>query len=503
MRQLEVGKTIDAGQEYLSLIENHFVEERSRFSSSGLSLEEYLASGSLRLQSDLAIAKGRRALSSTEYKAEAFRDDIRSFWDKHSGPLQAAIGNDSGMSVCVWGDMDLPVIVPRYAVYFDTVFIPDGIPYYANPEKRGLSPAAYVDGYFAWTVLLSRWKNLMLADADPLPVIIYPQRFSMGGPHETSWVKKRVEHLEKLASTLTYHYMSETLGLEASEPVGLSLFETALFTDLDLLGRRLEQSDLPEFLGPMFQQIDNFPTIGGKGYEGLLSRISRGKVTRRDLQRIFGLVQSHFYFLESREENARHLHSDNALADMGWVAAKRKNNLLVKRLNATLEPSEPRIVAVSFERRFKWLDNLTDEDIIRIREHSGLQELRRLLDIDRRLLKQAAAEDFEEVAREYEASVLSRLDAFSAELLKAAEKLTRKRRKALASFAVSAGLGAASLALPTLLVLSLLSFAYGTVVGGSSIWDLIDGYRDDPDKEKEIRERPITLLLQAYTSGSK
>ena len=43
----------------------------------------------------------------TERKAEAFRDDMGRFWERHHDELSEALRGNNGLATTVWGDVDM------------------------------------------------------------------------------------------------------------------------------------------------------------------------------------------------------------------------------------------------------------------------------------------------------------------------------------------------------------------------------------------------------------
>lgn len=479
--------------EYVALIDAHYTDERHAL---GNAPDEDIPDSAFVDSGRILVPKAGRALSVAEFKAESFRDAVRDFWDQRTTDLLEALGDDTGLSTCVWGDMDVSAVARRFGVYFDTVFLPDLIPYYAAPERIGLSPSAYARDYVSWTCAIDSLRGLLLAEADPPILIVCPARF---GRHFAPTVDDadKSDALSQYAHQLTYYYLSEGLGVEAEEPNDFALCLAAMRGSGDVV-ERFAHSDVLGLVGMWLEQRHRRPSMRGPEYDGLETRLRDRTVVPSDLPQLFGLVYTQFYLLEAREANAALVGADTALSEAMWEASRRRNACLARWVSARAASSEKEIVASSFQNRFGWLDNLSDAEIVASRSRRGLVELRDLLRVDRQLLRRASVDDYAAVAAEYEAAVTSRLMAFSAELLKMGAELSRRRARSLVSCGVSAALGAASLALPHLLLLSILAAGYGTVVGGASIKDLVEQFVEGRRSLRAAGERPIALLLDAY-----
>ncbi|HLG56261.1 MAG TPA: hypothetical protein VI485_13080 [Vicinamibacterales bacterium] len=153
---------------------------------------------------------------------------MRQFWLRHHWDLLDALKGDNGLATAVWSDLDHPDVSRRYAIYFDSIFVADALPYYGNPEARGLQQTDYAAQYFIWTVIVEALAPLACSDGDDCPIVFVPQLFSVDSDVEPADTSGRVPELKERAHALTYHYMSEVLGLDASDLSPHTLMTTAL-----------------------------------------------------------------------------------------------------------------------------------------------------------------------------------------------------------------------------------------------------------------------------------
>lgn len=476
---------------YLDILAAHYAPERQAFQASGISFDDFLRSGAF-------APSSKRNVHGAEYKADAFISDVRTYWRDHADELDAALGKHTLMSALVWGDMDVPSIAKKFSIYFDTIFAADSTSFFLSPREHNLSPALYTPQILAYILNALEVKPLVLAESDVPLVVFYPQRFSVRGLHEATWTQERIKRVKERSDSIAGAYLSETLGVVSAGDAISDLFRQVLKLGAARISQSMHAQDLAAVFVQFSKDLSLFPSLRGKGYERLRDRVLARRLTEADLERIFVLCESLFFLLESREENSQHIGADNALSPLMWEAASRKNAFLARRFAAQVDLDADAVVAASFQRGFTWLDNVDVEDILQMREDKGIQVMRDTLRIERDLVRRASIEDFGRVSKEFEQTVIRRLEEFSDLLRATAEALRSRRRSSLLSFGASATLGAASLAFPALLPLSIGSAIYGLVVGGPSLKDLLNEHLTGKRTIADLRDRPVTLLLEAY-----
>jgi hypothetical protein len=140
-------------------------------------------------------------------------------------------------------------------------------------------------------------------------------------------------------------------------------------------------------------------------------------------------------------------------------------------------------------------------DTINLRETGQYDGVRNVLRMERRKLKYAKMDDFEMVSKEFETNIIELIDEQSAKEKEITEDIQRRTRNTLISFGITLTLGAASLAFPAIIPLTIGGAIFSIAVGSASIKDLINQHLTGEKEIAGVTRRPISFLLNSYRNA--
>ncbi len=233
------------------------------------------------------------------------------------------------------------------------------------------------------------------------------------------------------------------------------------------------------------------------------NRLKAGLFYSKDANRLFEMLSGGFITLECREESSFRMNLESSVTDTTIPVLTMKYDALSEefRVRAGVKPQD--VVKYAFLHEFRWLENMTIEDLIEFKKQGFNREFRRMLADRIESLKCSEFKSFSSYAKELDATfqmLLSQEMSAQEEFL---AKQRKSKQKAFLSFGASAGIGAASLAFPEILPLSILGTAYGVLIGGASVTDLIREHLSHREQKRAATARPFSILLSHYSSWKK
>jgi hypothetical protein len=161
------------------------------------------------------------------------------------------------------------------------------------------------------------------------------------------------------------------------------------------------------------------------------------------------------------------------------------------------------VVSAAFQTtELRWLSNVSVEDLVRMREHGVMEDLRRVFRVNWRTLKKASLDDFPRVTFEVRQNVDRALAEYSLQAEREREAVRRRLRLGVINFALTGSLTLASVAFPTIMPLALVSAGVSLGFGGKSIRDIVNDRLSGKREIKELAGRPVGLLYSARAVGT-
>ena len=478
-------------QNYVELILNHFADERRDFHNSGLIWSDYLRSKSL-TSADLLVPGKQSWQRVYDKKIVSMLDDVTRFWTENEPVLMQSLTSQHYLGVCLWGEMGIDELMPKYGLYFDTITVPDPGAFATDPSTVE-NIEGYAKQFFTWTAIVESLKPAVHADLDWPMIIFYPQQYcprSVEDAESINSMKKQSDHLAGEFLRNIFH-----LSDKFDNPD--DFFGILSHIPLDEINATFDSQKLSTMAKSMLNMP--MPRTSEFGYgKNLLHRLSSRTLGRLDLLRVFFVCEGLFYLLITREENSRLVGADNSVSEAFAPALLQRNEIIGNEMKAHLDLDEESVVSYSFLKRFKWLSNVSIEDCVRLREKGEFQEIRDLFRIERHKLKHSTIDDYERLSVDLEKSITDALERIIQDAEASIVQIRKQTRNAGISFGTSLGLGLASLAVPALLPLAITSAAFTTIIGGASLKNIIDQHLTNKRKIAELGERPISFILNAY-----
>lgn len=477
-------------QDYVELVLSHFVEERKGFRGTER----------VQLPPNLYMPGRGRPRDLVEFRVANFLDDLTSFWEQRWSELRSAVESTEGLCIAVWGDMGIEDILPKYSLYFDTIAVADPVLYVS---KEALAYRGVLERYFqefvTWAAIIEEIRPAILADTDRPLALIFPQQYSLSSP-----TKEEVSAFFHKATTLAGRFLQDAFHTKDAHMSPEAFEEEIRSRNSAQLSRETDFKKLVEVLLPLLDILDHLPAAKVKGFDReLLQRVREGCIKRGDAALIYTTCASLFYLLETRAGNAQSMNIDTSVSEVLYPFMLAKHRIVSDSFKKSAGLNEEDVVAYSFAHHFKWLDNLSADDAVRIRQSGAFQEIRELFRLGRRHLRHATIQDFVEIARELDQNVCGAIESEIRSQDEILETLRKRTRNTLLSFGTSAVLGLASLAFPELLPLSIGAAGYGTLLGGASLKDVVNQHLTGKKKVKELGERPVSFLIGAYRAARK
>jgi hypothetical protein len=143
------------------------------------------------------------------------------------------------------------------------------------------------------------------------------------------------------------------------------------------------------------------------------------------------------------------------------------------------------------EENIRWLGNIPLQRIKELRERGELQELREILGRNIEIIEGASDEEFFEVGQQVKYNIEQAIKKHSSEVQDLDDEYRKKYKLKISSMVVSGALAiTASVSPPIAWVAS--------VLGGTSVYGIIEDYKDKRDKIKELQKKPVAMLFDAH-----
>jgi hypothetical protein len=146
------------------------------------------------------------------------------------------------------------------------------------------------------------------------------------------------------------------------------------------------------------------------------------------------------------------------------------------------------------EENIRWLGNIPLHQIKELRERGELQELRDLLGENIETIEGATDEEFFEVGQQVKYNIERALKKHSSEVQDLNEEYRKKYKLGTSSLIVSGALAITASILPPIALIA-------SILGGTSVYDIIKNYTEKREKIKELQRKPVAMLFDVRAVG--
>jgi len=475
---------------YFELLDEHYKQERSSINKFNGDVDRWISETNWK-PSNILLATTISPISYRSCKIMALIEDIKQFWSKNQKELFDALSDSEGLRICLWGDIGIDSMLPSLALYFDLILVPDSF-LYATDIHDEEYPEDYELYCFKWISIIDKLKTVIYETSDYPFIVIYPQQYAAKN-NKSKAVTGFIEDATLLSINVFEKIFKVDLMLKSME----ELVECIASQDITYINSVFEKNDLLSLISNV--PIEEMSLTKSKVIDiGLKKRIVVRNLSEKDILVIFGICQSIFFMINAREKNCDLLNADNLVGEMLQQGVVIRNEYYSESMKDIAGLNEEEVVAYSFKNGFRWLKNLSIEDCLLIRNSRVFEELRIFFNIERKKLKHASVKDFEKLSKDLEKDIVDRILEHERELSSSMNDIKRITRNSIISLTASASFGLASMAFPSLSLLTLSGFAYSTIIGGKSILNLIDDHLNRKRKLESVGSRPISFLYEAY-----
>jgi hypothetical protein len=151
---------------------------------------------------------------------------------------------------------------------------------------------------------------------------------------------------------------------------------------------------------------------------------------------------------------------------------------------------------------FNWIKDMSEEDLIHFREIGGSDFLRKIFNSQKSKIKNASIEEFESISKEAVNDINKVIIEENKRIIAEKEIIKKKLVKTSISFGATIALGVISVALPPLLVITIPTAVYSTIVGSASAKDINDLLKNKKENERLMVDRPVGIIAKYINNAS-
>lgn len=494
-------------KEYFDVLDHHFTAERKEFEKARISDWEMIGkyvSDTFAPQFNSGLVVHDPTLGSVPsilYKVYQLLTSVSAFWVDVGDTLYLATKLSDALCCKVTDPESLETNrhIKSLGLYFDTVCFSDPLYHLArslSPQQAERLHGFGLNALFQYFLLISR-KRLFVNDSEYPIAILYPEVSNDDVWREIG--KNAYEKMRLFASELCNKEFSDYGEVIAH-------FESS---SLQEIWSRMKVGPLPMFCADLEEKVRRIPNLEGTLEERLNFAVHSSRSLSgtpelpecRGAQSLLTACFRTFQLLEVENYECAKLGADPFLHPQTWEPFKwglRKNAVDFGRFAGIRE--ELAILRAFDLPDLQWLANVEINELVALRERGQMEEMRKMFRINRKRLKTATVDDFEQISSEVAQNIELALAEHSQRMEKERKLSEKARRRGLISFSIGAGLSIASIALPSLLPLAFLSLSYSAIVGSKSIMNVVNEHLSGKKRVQELSERPIGILLRAKTS---
>jgi hypothetical protein len=447
-----------------------------------------------RFQSNPLIVPGfDQPISSFEHRFAEVLQTISQFWATRGQDLREALSSTDSYKITLPTQefiLELPENVRRLGVYFDTVVIVDPLHIKERDDVErflggGLALKLTLAEHLAYVLRLSA---LCSKKVDRPLFMIVP---NLAQPGSEACADEADAYFARIlgnfpSSQRDSHLVELSHGDEENQLRGL-------ITDEQLLSDLLCRFDSR---GELIWAED--PSTG---------KVMLRKITQINeeplgvqLKAILNGLRGTIFSIEKTLGNALLIGADPIIYNGNlpiyrWYQDRVSDRL---RVDLSVYAEEQAAAAALTSKEMTFLEAISLEDLRRIREKGVLEDLRTKLRIERRTLKTKAGEDFTTATTRFSENMFSLVENYGRDYAATQQKNMQKVKSASLKFTASVALGALPFLFPAALVLAIISSGVGVIIGGKSIFDVVNTYRQGKQHIAELSHNPVSIIYGAY-----
>jgi hypothetical protein len=456
---------ISTSEDYINIVEGYFHEELSGLQSSGKELDSYVI--------DTLRSRGLYSATNRLYFHEKIvkcLKEIDEFWEQKGPDYNSKIKNIKGNIVTVEAFPYNFELLSRYATYFDYIIIRD-IPWYDNYIKNKNWTWEHLVNPFKYLLQIMIFKKIII---DNSPFIFLGSTIVGYNSEDAELLHKNEEWLHGEINNYIYADKEKTkINGEA-----LSKFISA-------------ENQHAQLLGPFDRKMAKYKSIVLK-----LILNSNSDLISYLLPNYQHNIKTMVHELISFNHYSTFYNTPFAYSSLQWVYYEFRKSIIEKEFQLKFYIPDNILISYAFQNEFKWLKNLSLYDTLKLRNEGFLEELQSYFRMTLHKLDQYSLTDSKELAKSLNDEFKQFLNEKSKEIEVNQKMIYKKAKLTKISFGTTVALTIASLAVPALLPLSLLSSLFGLSFG-KGIKDIIN-VKKEKDYTKFLKKSPAAILVEQF-----
>ena len=419
----------------------------------------------------------------------------REFWSTNSNPLAQALREVGLFSIGGSRHLSAPDLAARQLLYFDSLMLPDTSFQGDEVEFFETAPMSALTNVVSQVLIVGTFAAALAANTDFPLVVFYPEHFYKDDPTNPDRIPAYDDAVQE-----SYLYCEEVFGIKLSR----ERFALMPWDDTQKFTIRLQSDEIESVIPAVLKTAENDPAF--RDYpvpKGIYHHALSGTVSADELRYILLTVATEQHQLMIGEANANRFSFDHAHGKHNFFLSQFTNKHRAMEWAEYVPLQESEVASYAFQTEFKWLDQFSLSDAVKLRESDVTQEMRKQLRISRSVLRKATLEGFPSAARAFESEVRRHVSGAAADTKKVFDDARRKLKLSALSFAGSTVLAVASTAFPPLAPAAIASTIASLALGGSSLRDVINAHLAGKRQRSELLQRPVAFLADALARGSK
>lgn len=449
----------------------------------------------INLKTSIPTKFGITKVSNIEFLFDELRDNINQFWKINSRRLFRSIQKSDINGNAMWLDRDITIDLTKYFLYYDCVYIPDPTPNYLN-HWDNLPPHDKIS-LLDWITIVLDMEQLATCDLDTPLIVFYPQQFSNSNESDI------VSNLNDVTENLTLSTLKDvfqvgnqsTSILEIMEEIkGHNCFQQAGLIDYNKLNILVNLFNSPEINLRQFNNI----SANDLSYKSFKEHRLVNRYCSDDLIWIIKILLSYYYLLLSREHNSSFLKARNTTTPKFFWGYNYRNNLIRQNYMVN-NMHDDDFINHTFETGFSWLNNLSIEDCIKIREYGYMNDMRDIFRKKVRVYSELDLDHIDHATAHYENDIKQIIAEESKKLETDFSGIKKRLMLSSASFVVGASLTVGGFMYPPA---SIVSAILGVGLGTKSIRDIQIEGTNWSNYKKSFNYRPVNLLINQLNNNT-
>ncbi|GEM_PF-4735379 len=433
---------------------------------------------------------GSSSVGYLEYQLNSFYDNIKNFWNVNKNEFLKCIKNTNLNGIILWDNALRNSAITKHLLYYDFVFIPDPI-YEYTTAWDSLNLDGKLSKVAGWIFYVLELKEYAFSSLDVPLVIFFPEFL---GPKSVDSKKLRIT---EVCESLVLKTLRDELNLEKDFD-NISAFKEFINAErLDKLNKNLnykkiyELIDSDNLLNPL-RMPSSLNSIGLENMISLKYGLTNNNLSKADIFNLIVYVHVVYRLVISRELNGTFLNSDVGGSKSLMLGWNQRNAYLKADYLKSSSINDIEIMAMSFQTGFTWLNDLSMNECIRLRENGYLEDMRKILGSHKTQLAFSDEKDFLNLSKQYEENVIMIINEESKKMQLELDSIKKNFRLSSVSLSVATALTVASFIMPPI---SIISAILGIGIGTKSINDLLGQHQNKAIYQNSLQFRPANILI--------